>query len=86
MPMHAVKMVTFTFFNVYLPAVFTTIVRCFFFVVINIVIIHHGLSSGKLPFTFPGDVFTKAFYVMREHVHTKTPVSDIFLFQVLSLF
>lgn len=29
------------------------------------------------------DVFAMAFCVMREHVGAKTPVSDIFLFQVL---
>lgn len=68
MPVHALKMVTFIFLNVCLPAAFTAIVRYFFFVVINIVTAHDGLFPGKLPFALLGDVFTMVFCVMKEYV------------------
>lgn len=49
MPVHALEMVTFIFLNVCLPAAFIAIVRCIFFVVINIVTVHDGLSLESYP-------------------------------------
>lgn len=80
MPVHALEMVIYIFLNVCLPAAFIAIVRCFFFVVINTVTVQDGLSLKSFALCH---VFTMAFCVMREHVGAKTPVSDIFLFQVL---